>query len=65
MRELSDIETALQQEFPDGSYSQKLAMGTARGQRVALEGRYGEDPDARSHGEVFLKRRSLREACSS
>ena len=29
-------------------------MGSARGQRLALEGRYGADPDARSHGEVFL-----------
>ena len=54
MRDLSDIEEAFRRELPDGSYGQKLAMGAARGQRDALEGRYGEDPDARSHGEVFL-----------
>jgi len=30
------------------------AAGMARGQRMALEGRYGEDPDAFSHGESFL-----------
>ena len=29
-------------------------MGAARGQREALAGKYGEDPDARSHGETFL-----------
>jgi predicted ATPase len=54
MRDLSEIEEVFRRELPDGSYGQKLAMGAARGQRVALEGRYGEDPDARSHGEVFL-----------
>jgi predicted ATPase len=54
MSDLGSIETEFRQRFPDGSYGQKLAMGTARGQRRALEGRYGTDPDARSHGEVFL-----------
>jgi predicted ATPase len=54
MRDLSDIEEQFRRELPDGSYGQKLAMGAARGQRRALEGRYGEEPDARSHGEVFL-----------
>ena len=54
MRDLSDIEEAFRRELPDGSYGQKLATEAARGQRVALEGRYGPDPDARSHGEVFL-----------
>jgi predicted ATPase len=54
MRDLSEIEEAFRRELPDASYGQKLAMGAARGQRLALEGRYGEDPDARSHGEVFL-----------
>lgn len=53
-RDLSDIEEEFRRELPDGSYGQKLAMGAARGQRVALERRYGEDPDARSHGQVFL-----------
>ncbi len=54
MRDLSDIEEEFRRELRDGSYGQKLAMGAARGQRLALEGRYGTDPDARSHGEVFL-----------
>jgi predicted ATPase len=35
-------------------YGRRLAMGSARGQRAALENRYGGDPDARSHGEGFL-----------
>lgn len=30
------------------------AMGSVRGQRMALESRYGADPDSRSHGEWFL-----------
>lgn len=54
MRDLSAIEEEFRQEFSEGSYGQKLAMGTVRGQRRALEHRYGKDPDARSHGEVFL-----------
>jgi predicted ATPase len=54
MNGLSEIEEEFRRELPDGSYGQKLAMGSARGQRLALEGRYGADPDARSHGEVFL-----------
>jgi predicted ATPase len=29
-------------------------MGVARSQRLELEERYGQDPDARSHGELFL-----------
>jgi predicted ATPase len=54
MRELSDIEQEFGRELPEGSYGQKLAMGVARSERRALEVRYGADPDARSHGEVFL-----------
>jgi predicted ATPase len=54
MSDLSSIEEGFRQAFPEGSYGQKLAMGAARGQRQALESRYGTDPDARSHGEVFL-----------
>jgi predicted ATPase len=54
MRDLSDIEEEFRKELRDGSYGQRLAMGAARGQRLALEGRYGKDPDALSHGEVFL-----------
>jgi predicted ATPase len=29
-------------------------MSVARGERAALTQRYGENPDARSHGETFL-----------
>jgi predicted ATPase len=54
MRDLASIEEEFRRSFPDGSYGQQLAVGAARGQREALEGRYGKDPDARSHGEVFL-----------
>ena len=54
MSDLSDIEEEFRRGFPEGSYAQRLAMGSARGQRLALERRYGADPDARSHGEVFL-----------
>src|SRR5688572_15958540 len=54
MKDLASIEEEFRREFQDGSYGQKLAIGAARGQRQALEGRYGENPDAKSHGEVFL-----------
>ena len=54
MRDLSDIEEEFRRELPDGSYGQQLAIGATRGQRSALTSRYGDDPDARSHGEVFL-----------
>jgi predicted ATPase len=54
MKELSEIEEEFSRELPKGSYGQRLATGSARGQRLALEKRYGTDPDARSHGEVFL-----------
>lgn len=37
-----------------GDYGRQLATGVARGQRGALADTYGEDPDARSHGETFL-----------
>ncbi len=52
--ELGDLERDFAAELPDGSYGQKLAVGVARGQRAALAGRYGDDPDAASHGETFL-----------
>jgi predicted ATPase len=35
-------------------YGLRLAQGVVRGQRGALAARYGEDADARSHGESFL-----------
>ncbi len=54
MDDLSTMEDEFRRAFPEGSYGQQLAIGAARGQRDALEARYGENPDARSHGEVFL-----------
>jgi predicted ATPase len=48
---------ALEQHFDEtvkGDYGRRLAKGVASGQRQALEGSYGADPDARSHGETFL-----------
>jgi predicted ATPase len=36
-------------------YGLRLAQGVVRGQRSALASRYGEDADARSHGEGFLQ----------
>ena len=54
MRELTEVEEEFRRQFPEGSYGQRLAMGAVRGERQAIVSRYGEDPDARSHGEVFL-----------
>jgi predicted ATPase len=36
-------------------YALTLAQGVVRGQRRALAAKYGEDADARSHGESFLQ----------
>ena len=47
---------AIEQELstlPEGP-GRDRATGMARGQLGALVGRYGADPDARSHGETFL-----------
>ena len=54
MKDLAAIEDEFRRAFAEGSYGQRLATGVARSQRQELEGRYGEDPEARSHGEVFL-----------
>ncbi|MEQ8698161.1 MAG: AAA family ATPase [Bauldia litoralis] len=53
--ELDALEKDFEADLPDGSWGQKLAMGVARGQRAALARRYGDNPDAASHGETFLK----------
>lgn len=52
MAELGAIEQDLAQ-LPEGP-GRDRAVGMARGQRAALERRYGANPDARSHGETFL-----------
>lgn len=51
---LDALEAEFAEQFEDGSLAQSLAVGSARGQRHALEARYGDDPDANSHGESFL-----------
>ncbi len=38
----------------EANYAIQRAIGFIRGQIHALDARYGEDPDARSHGEAFL-----------
>ena len=53
MQELAALEKHFD-ETVKGDYGRRLAKGVASGQRQALEGSYGDDPDARSHGETFL-----------
>lgn len=50
--ELEEMATEFEQELT--GYGLRLAQGVVRGQRRALAERYGEDADARSHGESFL-----------
>lgn len=52
MADLAEIVRDLA-KLPEGS-GRIRATGMARAQRRALAGRYGDDPDARSHGETFL-----------
>ena len=51
---LGEVEDELRGALREGSWGQRLATGSAAGQRAALVRRYGADPDARSHGETFL-----------
>jgi predicted ATPase len=51
--ELQEIADSFEQEYT--GYALGLAKGAALGQRQALIERYGEDLDANSHGESFLK----------
>jgi predicted ATPase len=51
---LRAIEEELRATRPDGSWGQRLAVGAAAKERAALTRRYGAQPDARSHGEMFL-----------
>ncbi|MCW5771167.1 MAG: AAA family ATPase [Rhodospirillaceae bacterium] len=55
MDDLGEMEDHFRGTMRDGSWGQKLAMGVARGQKGALAARYGDDPDAGSHGETFLR----------
>lgn len=47
---------ALEQEYDETleGYGRTLATGSMQGQRAALSSKYGEVPNARSHGEWFL-----------
>ena len=50
-RELRDAEVRLE---GSSEYARRLGLGPLRGSIAALTSRYGENPDARSHGETFL-----------
>jgi predicted ATPase len=52
---LQDLEAEFRSQFTEGSLGQKLAIAAARKQRRAYQGRYGENPDGFSHGELFLQ----------
>lgn len=49
--ELSAAEIRLE---GSSDYAKRLGLGPLRGSVAALSNRYGENPDARSHGETFL-----------
>lgn len=53
VREHEDIATELARSIP-GDWGRERAVGMARAQSQALASRYGEDPFARSHGELYL-----------
>ncbi len=50
--EYKDLESEFEDRFT--CYGKLLATGMAKNQHSALRSRYGEDPDAFSHGESFL-----------
>jgi predicted ATPase len=49
--ELEEAKTRLE---GSSEYARRLGLGPLRGSMGALRARYGENPDARSHGETFL-----------
>lgn len=53
IQELDEAATGFEQTLT--GYGLQLAQGSVRGQRAALVAKYGEDPNARSHGESFLQ----------
>jgi predicted ATPase len=52
LEELKNLESHFDESL--SGYGRQLATGAMRGQRNALKDRYGENPDARSHGEWFI-----------
>ncbi len=53
VKELDDIAAGFEQQFT--GYALGLAQGSVLGQKRELINKYGEDLDANSHGEAFLK----------
>jgi predicted ATPase len=53
IKELDETAAGFEQTLT--GYGLQLAQGSVRGQRAALVAKYGEDPNARSHGESFLQ----------
>lgn len=53
LQELDEAATEFDQKLT--GYGRELAQGSVRAQRAALIQKYGEDPDARSHGESLLQ----------
>jgi predicted ATPase len=55
-RTLTELD-ALSAEYEErfSGYGKALAQGAMQSQRAALVAKYGENPDARSHGEQFLQ----------
>jgi predicted ATPase len=55
-RELEERLDELEREYTDRSaYAKQLARGPAAASLADMTRRYGADPDARSHGEAFLR----------
>ncbi len=52
MQELESMEAHYNESL--SGYARDLATGVVKGQKSALSNRYGEDADARSHGEWFI-----------
>lgn len=52
-REMGELEEEYSRTL--SGYGRDLAVGMARGQRKSMTERYGEDPDAFSHGQNFLR----------
>ncbi|MDA3838671.1 MAG: AAA family ATPase [Candidatus Delongbacteria bacterium] len=50
--ELKDLESEYEDKYT--GYAKLLTTGMAKGQHSALRAKYGDDPDAFSHGEGFL-----------
>lgn len=52
MQELAELESEYEHTLE--GYGKDLATGAVKAQQAALTSRYGDNPDARSHGEWFI-----------